>query len=128
MIERAVYQLLGADPDIGALVDGRIYVDVKDDNSVGSYLVVTLVAGRRPLNLSLASGQKYSSIQIDAYAADAEEARQISEKIILLFHGKSAQADNHDIQVSLLSGEPRPSYEIDTELRRLSIELGFYYH
>lgn len=127
MIERAVYQLLLADAGIVAVVGSSVGVDLVED-PVSPYLVVSLVSGRRPLFIDLTPRQKTALIQIDIYALDSEQVRDLAELIIALFHGKSASADGHDIQLILLENEPIPSYESETGLRRLITEFRFNYH
>jgi len=126
MIERAIYQMLSADSAVGAIAEDRIAADVAEDTS-GPYLVVSLVGGSRPLFLDGSPRQASARIQIDAYAVDPEEVRELAETVIDLFHGHAAMADGHDIQLGELVGAPVPSYESETGFRRQMMEFKFYY-
>lgn len=128
MIERGVYQLLASDPAVMSFVDDRVFVDVAED-ATGDYLVVTGVAGGRPLYVDgTAKKQRKSLVQIDVYAADPENVRELAEAVINLFHGKPAQADGHDIQHALLRGDPDSDFEPDAKVRRVMLEFDFFYH
>lgn len=127
MIERAIYSLLVADEDVAGFVGDRIYPDIKDDDQVGAYLVITKVGGRRPLYLDNSPKQAAARIQIDAFDEDAERVSEIADAVIDLFHGHGAQADGHDIQIGELQSEPKSGYDDDTGLRKQMMEFVFHY-
>ncbi len=126
MIERGIYQLLVADPAIIGIAGDRVSVDVAEDTS-GPYLVIALVNNPRQTFLDGSPRQSRARIQIDAYAGDPEEVRELAEAAINLFHGHGAVADGHDIQFGELVSGPVPSYESETGLRRQMMEFQFYY-
>ena len=111
MTEADVYSL------IGALADGQVYPDVVPLNAAGEpaiappWVTFTLVSQVYGDTLSC-QAEESSTLQVDVYAADVDEARELREQVI---------AALTPLQFSQLS--KTRGYEPETGLRRATLEM-----
>lgn len=111
MTEADIYSL------IGALADGQVYPDVAPLNTSGEpaiappWVTFTLISQVYGDTLSCLA-EESSTLQVDVYAVDVDEAREVREQVI------AALTPLQFTQLSKTGG-----YEPETGLRRATLEM-----
>lgn len=121
MIEEAVYQLLSGASALNAAVGGRIFAHFTTD-AASPYLVFRQVTGNPSVTISAGDGQEASTLQIDVYAKDPTESREIAERVRDALHKYSGTLAGVTIQYILLQAQ-RPDHDQEANLHRVTLEF-----
>lgn len=99
MIEKALRAILIADADINAIVEGRFYpLHLPQDAALPS-LVYERVSTKPTYSYQGDSGLDRARFQIDACAADPEEAFTLGGLVEKRLSGLRTHAQGHDIEI-----------------------------
>ena len=118
-IEEEIRARLNTFAGVSALVSGRIYPIHLPQNPTYPCVVYTRIANEHFNNLDGSAGLSSPFIQVDAWADDPMEARDIGEQIRLALQGYSG---------SLASGVTIHGISLDSDREGFEYEVGTYRH
>ncbi len=87
MIQRAIRDHLANDPDVAALVEGRIGPNRAATSRKLPYITYQLLSQNRNYLLSGSSGHVVANVQIDVWSKDAVECDTLASAVRMAFDG-----------------------------------------
>ena len=127
MIEIALLNLLLADVSLSSWLNDQMFIQVKDNQSRGDYLVINEISFVQPVNVQREKGIKQSVIQFDVYCRDVLKIRLIKQHLIDLFNGAEHALPGVDVQLALMQSA-RPNYDAKHKIFSYSVDIKFHYH
>jgi len=114
MIESALYDLLGSDTAVSAIVGARIFPLVAPQDTPGSHVAYQRISGVRDMPLNGPNGFVVARYQVNAFAPNAELSWTLSDAIRHRLDGFMGDRAGHHIQRIWADGDAH-FYEYETD-------------